>query len=194
MQTVGRHYLRLLRTHTLLTQMGTAGLVFPLGDTISQHFVEDKSWQNHDYSRTLRYTIFGALGWAPIAYKWHGLLNKITYSTTLKTISARVAIDMLIFAPFATCYFFTSMGLLEKRNWAEIKHRVTKNFYRVVSTNISVFGPAQVINMAFLPVYARPPFLNLVSLGYNCFLASVNVHEASTSLNAEGSIHPIQKS
>jgi hypothetical protein len=25
-----------------------------------------------------------------------------------------------------------------------------------------------------VPVYGRPPFLNLVSLGYNCFLATVN--------------------
>jgi hypothetical protein len=29
-----------------------------------------------------------------------------------------------------------------------------------------VFGPAQIINMALLPLYARPPFMNVIGLGW----------------------------
>ncbi|KAA1100276.1 MpV17 mitochondrial inner membrane protein [Puccinia graminis f. sp. tritici] len=36
-----------------------------------------------------------------------------------------------------------------------------------------IFSPQKLEN-SLVPVYGRPPFLNLVSLGYNCFLATVN--------------------
>ena len=127
------------------------------------------------FNRTLRSITYGSLAWAPIAYKWNKLLSGITYpSSTLKTVLCRVAIDMALFTSFATCYFFTCMGLLEGRTWKEIQARIDRNYSTVVWTNISIFGPAQIINMSLVPVYGRPPFLNLVSLGYNCFLATLN--------------------
>ncbi|KAA1098440.1 MpV17 mitochondrial inner membrane protein [Puccinia graminis f. sp. tritici] len=175
MGRLGRGYLRLLQTYTLPTQMATAAVIFPIGDAISQHLIDQKPWKDHNYSRTLRSITYGTLAWAPIAYKWNKTLNRITYPTSkLKTVLCRVGIDMALFTSFATCYFFTCMGFLEGRTWHEIKARIERNYSTVVWTNIGIFGPAQIINMSLVPVYGRPPFLNLVSLGYNCFLATVN--------------------
>ncbi|WAR55368.1 hypothetical protein PtB15_6B108 [Puccinia triticina] len=158
---LGSAYLRRLQTHTLPTQMATAAVVFPLGDAISQHLIDRRPWAQHN----------SGLG----THRLQMLLSGITYpSSTLKTVLCRVAIDMALFTSFATCYFFTCMGLLEGRTWKEIQARIDRNYSTVVWTNISIFGPAQIINMSLVPVYGRPPFLNLVSLGYNCFLATLN--------------------
>ncbi|PLW57574.1 hypothetical protein PCANC_01176 [Puccinia coronata f. sp. avenae] len=171
----GRRYLRLLQTYTLPTQIGTAAVVFPLGDSISQHLIDKTPWKEHNYWRTLRSITYGSLAWAPIVYQWNKVLNRINYpSSLLRTVMYRVGVDMAIFTSFATCYFFVCMGFLEGRSWAEIKARIERNYRTVVSTNMGIFGPAQIINMSVIPLYARPPFLNLVSLGYNCFLATLN--------------------
>jgi len=171
----GRHYLRLLQTYTLPTQIGTTAVIFPIGDSISQHLIDKKPWKEHNYSRTLRSIAYGGLAWAPMAYQWNKVLSKISYpSSMLKTVMCRVGIDMAIFTSFATCYYFVCMGFLEGRSWAEIKARIQQNYRTVVCTNMGIFGPAQIINMSVIPIYGRPPFLNLVSLGYNCFLATLN--------------------
>ncbi|KNZ49573.1 hypothetical protein VP01_492g3 [Puccinia sorghi] len=278
----GRHYLRLLQTYTLPTQICTTGkshlhtynsalhtltlltlfflaVIFPIGDSISQHLIDKKPWKEHNvkltkklflpvktkYSRTLRSITYGGLAWAPmgksqldtLAYKnnRNKVLNKISYpSSMLKSkhplvgpgrrqtdtdeyvtaVICRVGIDMAIFTSFATCYYFVCMGLLEGRSWAEIKARIQQNYRTVVCTNMGIFGPAQIINMrrevtkfvnvqhSVIPIYGRPPFLNLVSLGYNCFLATLNsktpallVDRADTSLiatlnNSPALVHP----
>ncbi|KAI9611527.1 hypothetical protein H4Q26_008481 [Puccinia striiformis f. sp. tritici PST-130] len=189
-------YLRLLRTRTLQTQIATTAFIFPLGDAISQHLINNTKLIDHNYDRTLRSITYGTLFWAPLSYKWytpipfHGsldlqsltltndrnkFLNTITYpSSKLKTVACRVGIDISIFTSFATCYFFTIIGVLEGRNWNSIIDRIHTNYSTVACTNMAIFGPAQIINMSLIPVYGRPIFLNFVSLGYNCFLATIN--------------------
>ncbi|KAG0141059.1 hypothetical protein CROQUDRAFT_664333 [Cronartium quercuum f. sp. fusiforme G11] len=167
-------YTRLLKERTLFTQVTTAGIIFPTSDAIAQHLIDKKAWIEHDYARTLRYVVYGALAWTPIANRWHAFLNSIVFSTPFRTMVGRIATDMTIFAPFATAYFFTTMGIMEGKSWQDIRTGLNMNMSSVTLTNISVFGPAQVINLSFMPLHARPPFLNCVSLGYNCFLATVN--------------------
>ncbi|KAH9472741.1 hypothetical protein Pst134EA_003348 [Puccinia striiformis f. sp. tritici] len=168
-------YLRLLRTRTLQTQIATTAFIFPLGDAISQHLINNTKLIDHNYDRTLRSITYGTLFWAPLSYKWNKFLNTITYpSSKLKTVACRVGIDISIFTSFATCYFFTIIGVLEGRNWNSIIDRIHTNYSTVACTNMAIFGPAQIINMSLIPVYGRPIFLNFVSLGYNCFLATIN--------------------
>uniref|UniRef100_A0A0S1MJ70 Uncharacterized protein n=1 Tax=Phakopsora pachyrhizi TaxID=170000 RepID=A0A0S1MJ70_PHAPC len=92
---------------------------------------------------------------------------------------------MSIFSPLATAYFFISIGLLERRSLDEIKQTIRRNHFHVTAVNMMVFGPAQIINMSSIPLYARPPFLNCVALGYNCFLATINRKDKMTSKDNE---------
>ncbi|KAI9620125.1 hypothetical protein KEM48_008328 [Puccinia striiformis f. sp. tritici PST-130] len=185
-------YLRLLRTRTLQTQIATTAFIFPLGDAISQHLINNTKLIDHNYDRTL-----------PINHLWHALLGttllQMVYSHPFPWISRltitdtdqrqeqvpqydhipfiqtqKVGIDISIFTSFATCYFFTIIGVLEGRNWNSIIDRIHTNYSTVACTNMAIFGPAQIINMSLIPVYGRPIFLNFVSLGYNCFLATIN--------------------
>lgn len=93
------------------------------------------------------------------------------------------------------CYKLLLTELVRMMDWT-----LLQNLLPVTLASIGVFGPAQIINFrlarspyisqdwpltqgpiilvvivtSFMPLYARPPFLNCVSLGYNCFLATVN--------------------
>ncbi|KAI8460438.1 hypothetical protein BY996DRAFT_2415631 [Phakopsora pachyrhizi] len=165
-RSLSQSYLRLLRNHTLITQILTAGTIFPLGDSVAQHAIERRRWRDHDSrsemkGRTLRFSFYGAILWAPIANRWHRFLNSINLSTKFKTIAAR--------------------GLLERRSLDEIKQTIRRNHFHVTAVNMMVFGPAQIINMSSIPLYARPPFLNCVALGYNCFLATINRKDKMTT-------------
>lgn len=49
-----------------------------------------------------------------------------------------------------------------------------QSFPTIIRNQYMVFAPAQIINMALLPLYARPPFMNLIGLGWTCYLATMN--------------------
>lgn len=53
-----------------------------------------------------------------------------------------------------------------------IYERLEDRLYPTVLKQWLVFGPANLINLSVVPLYARPPFMNFVSIGWNCFLAS----------------------
>lgn len=93
----------------------------------------------------------------------------LTYIVFATAIVARTVTDGAIFAPFATCLFYASQGTMEGRPWrstAEIQginERLRERLWGTVQKQWCVFGPAQVINLTLIPLYARPPFMNMVS-------------------------------
>ena len=81
---------------------------------------------------------------------------------------------MMIFSPFATCYFYLCGGLFEGRPWSVsphqqslgeqgIKERIEERLWGTVKLQWVVFGPSAIFMHAFVPVYARPPFMNAIS-------------------------------
>ncbi|KAH8919135.1 hypothetical protein BT69DRAFT_1285105 [Atractiella rhizophila] len=170
-------YLRLLRSHTLLTQMATGATTSSLGDALSQHWIEDRPFSEHDWMRTLRFGVYSGLIFAPTANRWHALLNRIQYPSMAKTLVVRLIPDALIFSPLATTMFFYGMGTLEGRKWGDIQRRLSENMIPLIQKQWIVFGPAVCINFTVVPLYARPPFMNLIGLLWMTYLASVNSAE-----------------
>lgn len=102
-----------------------------------------------------------------------------------------VSLDMVTFMPSFTILYSGSMGMMEGRPFQEIKQRwqtvcleaqgcralliallTQQNFPTIVKNQYMVFAPAQIINMAVLPLYARPPFMSIVGLGWTSELFS----------------------
>ena len=106
MSRLWRGYLRLLRDYTLPTQMASGATLMSAGDAISQHAIERKPLAAHDWGRTARFAYYSAMGFNPIANRWHTWLNTIVLSRFWPTVAARVAIDMVVFAPGAVVFFF----------------------------------------------------------------------------------------
>lgn len=70
-------YVRLLRTHTLATQMVTGGCCSATGDIIYQQGFEKRGLARHEWFRTRRLIVWGAIVFAPCAFTWHSMLNKV---------------------------------------------------------------------------------------------------------------------
>ncbi|CAD6587239.1 MAG: MpV17 mitochondrial inner membrane protein [Cyphobasidiales sp. Tagirdzhanova-0007] len=87
---------------------------------------------------------------------------------------------MVTFMPFTTILFFGSMGLMEGLPIADIKQRWQTNFPKIIQNAYLVFVPAQLINIRLLPLYARPPFLNCIGLGWTVYLAWINSQNVRT--------------
>jgi len=81
---------------------------------------------------------------------------------------------MVIFSPFATCYFYLCGGLLEGRPWSVtpdiarlgeqgIKERIEERLWGTVKLQWAVFGPSSIFIHTFIPVFGRPPAMNMIS-------------------------------
>ncbi|GAA5855682.1 hypothetical protein JCM8547_001643 [Rhodosporidiobolus lusitaniae] len=180
-----RLYLRLLQRYTLPVQMATAATTSASGDLLYQTAFEKKGLSEIEWYKTKRLAFYGAVIWAPISNRWHATLAKIELSSKLKTTLARTAIDLSLFSPFATCLFYFSQGTMEGRPFRTpvptpkipeppqgIRERLEERLWPTVQKQWIVFGPTGAFSFLFIPVYGRPPFMNLISLGWNCFLAS----------------------
>ncbi|GAA5994123.1 Mpv17/PMP22 family protein [Rhodotorula paludigena] len=182
MSFIFRGYLRLLQRYTLPTQMATAASTSALGDVLYQGWFEGKSLNQFEWYKTQRMAIYGSMVWAPLSNRWHAVLNKINLGSKVKTVVARTVTDLALFSPFATCLFYTCQGLFEGRAFLPGStdvdapqctfERLEERLWPTVQKQWALWGPANIINMSIVPVYARPPFSNFVAIGWNCFLAA----------------------
>ncbi|BGO98502.1 hypothetical protein NBRC10513v2_002897 [Rhodotorula toruloides] len=181
MAFIFRGYLRLLQRWTLPTQMATASVTAGTGDLIWQKGFEKKEWSEVEFYKTRRLMMYGGLIFAPIANRWHWVLSNINLRHKVATVLARTATDLTFFSPFATCLFYVSQGAMEGRPFRTeatdpstegIYERLEDRLFPTVLKQWAVFGPANLINLSIVPLYARPPFMNFVSIGWNTFLAS----------------------
>ncbi|EJT97029.1 hypothetical protein DACRYDRAFT_85461 [Dacryopinax primogenitus] len=185
MASIFRAYMHQLRVHTLRTQMLTSAVVMGLGNIITQQGVSKRGWDKHDWKATTRFAAYGCFIFTPVANRWHYLVNRIQFSSVIGTTLTRLVIDMSLFAPFATTWFFLWMGLLEGRPLGEIRQRWETNFTRILTRQWMVFGPAQAVNMTVVPVYARPPVMNMVGLGWSTYLSLISAELERESARGE---------
>lgn len=126
---------------------------------------------------------FGFLVFAPVANRWHFLLNKVSFNALWKSqsslspptsrtgihtcytaVAARVVIDQSLFAPLATTLFIASQGVMDGTPAAGIKRRLEQRIIPTWQKQVMLFGPAQTINFAFVPLQLRPPYMNVSTL------------------------------
>ncbi|GAA6031059.1 hypothetical protein JCM8097_003984 [Rhodosporidiobolus ruineniae] len=185
MAFIFKGYIRLLQRHTLPTQMATAAVTSGSGDLLWQMGFEGKSLDQVEWVKTGRLAVYGAFCWAPLSNRWHRVLASINLNGRVKTTLARTLTDLAIFSPFATCLFYSVQGTFEGRPFRTpavaadggeppqgIYERLEERLWPTVQKQWLLFGPANIVNLSVIPIYARPPFMNVFSLVWNVYLAS----------------------
>ncbi|KZT00906.1 uncharacterized protein LAESUDRAFT_816255 [Laetiporus sulphureus 93-53] len=161
----------------MLTQCASAAFMFGMGDVIAQQAFERKS-MNHDLARTARTAFYGGCLFGPLLTKWLGLLNRLQFSTPLKSVVYKVWLDQTTFTPFVIGFFFSSMTLLEGKPIAAAFERISESYVPTVFRNWCVFVPTQVINFAYVPAHLRFFTIGVVALFWNAYLSAVNARDA----------------
>ncbi|RVX68544.1 Protein sym-1 [Exophiala mesophila] len=161
-----------LAQRPLLTQAVTTAILFGAGDTLAQQAVEKKGFRNHEVARTGRMALYGGCVFGPAATKWYQFLQrKINLQSTNATILARVAADQTVFATVNLGVFLSSMAIMEG---SDPKQKLEKSYLPGLKANWMLWPAVQAINFKLVPLEHRVLVVNIVSLGWNCFLSYLN--------------------
>ncbi|KAI0422827.1 hypothetical protein F5X98DRAFT_369629 [Xylaria grammica] len=165
-------YQRSLAARPLLTQSLTTAVLFAVGDITAQQGVDKRGLEKHDFARTGRMFAYGGAVFGPAATTWFQILSKrVVLKNKNAEILARVACDQLIFAPAFIGIFLSSMAVLEG---GSPKEKLEKSYFPTLQTNWMVWPFIQMVNFKFVPLQHRVLSVNLISIGWNCYLSMVN--------------------
>lgn len=87
------------------------------------------------------------------------------------TILARVALDQGVFAPVFIGVFLSSMATLEGN---PVKEKLDKNYKTALTSNYMLWPFVQAVNFKVVPLEHRVLFVNVISIGWNCYLSYLN--------------------
>ncbi|KAH6643022.1 hypothetical protein C7974DRAFT_302747, partial [Boeremia exigua] len=139
---------------------------------LAQQLVEKRGLAAHDPKRTLRMSAYGGLIFGPAATTWYGLLTRhVNFASKNGTIVARVACDQLLFAPVNMGLFLSSMAYLEG---SSIRDRLGAAYVPGLTKNFMVWPWVQFVNFKYVPADLRVLVVNVISLGWNCYLSFLN--------------------
>lgn len=91
-------------------------------------------------------------------------------------ILARVACDQAIFAPTFIGIFLSSMAVLER---SDPREKLRHAYFPALGANYLVWPAVQVVNFRFIPLQHRLMFVNVVAIGWNCYLSWLNGRKVS---------------
>jgi protein Mpv17 len=99
------------------------------------------------------------------------VLTKIkTPNKHLDTVT-RVLADQIIFASTNLAFFLSSMAYLEG---SSVSEKLSSTYVEALKKNWMVWPAVQAVNFTVVPLQHRVLVVNVVSLGWNCYLSYVN--------------------
>ncbi|CAO2658123.1 Nn.00g073830.m01.CDS01 [Neocucurbitaria sp. VM-36] len=139
---------------------------------MAQQGVERRGVEKHDLMRTGRMAAYGGAIFGPAATKWYDfLVRNVVLKSHNTTILARVACDQFLFAPVNMGLFLSSMAYLEG---ASVRQRLSDAYLPGYQKNLMVWPWVQFVNFKYVPADLRVLVVNVVSLGWNCYLSFLN--------------------
>lgn len=167
----------------------TYQILFGTGDALAQHAVEKRGFARHDFGRTSRMLLYGGgtpspprsahsqltrpAVFGPAATLWFGFLQRrvVIPGRPNLEIVAKVLADQCVFASTNLALFLSSMAYMEGADPAE---RLATSYLPGLAKNWMVWPPVQLVNFKFVPLEMRVLVVNVVALGWNCYLSWLN--------------------
>ncbi|MCJ1293995.1 Protein required for ethanol metabolism [Xylographa carneopallida] len=167
-----RWYQARLAARPLLTQSITTAVLFATGDILAQQFVENVGSDKHNIARTGRMALYGGAVFGPAATMWYKVLqNRINFRSQTGTIVARVLADQTIFASTNLFVFLSTMAVLEG---SDPRAKLKSTYAEALKKNWMVWPGVQFVNFRYVPLEHRVMVVNVVSIGWNCYLSYLN--------------------
>ncbi|KAK0734213.1 hypothetical protein B0T26DRAFT_60313 [Lasiosphaeria miniovina] len=169
-----RWYQARLAARPLLTQAVTTSFLFGLGDVAAQQLVEKHGLEKHDLLRTGRMALYGGVIFGPAAATWFQILQRrVNFRSANATVLARVACDQGAFAPVFIGVFLGSMAVLEG---GSPRAKLRQSYWTALGSNYLIWPFVQLVNFRLVPLQHRLLFVNVISVGWNCYLSYLNSH------------------
>lgn len=177
--------------------MYTIAFMMTLGDVVSQQAIEKKG-SNHDFARSFRMTLYGALIGGPVIGTWFGFINNaikiknkfagkektlvvvilchFTNSTPILYLATivRVGIDQAVFSPTILAVFMGGISILEGRSVSEIKEKFQKSYVNGLMNSYCYWPFVNLFTFALIPVHYRPIVNSGFGIAWNAYLSHLN--------------------
>ncbi|TDH66712.1 hypothetical protein CCR75_006573 [Bremia lactucae] len=178
-------YASLLVTHPLSTKIVTGGTIAGLGDIGCQVLLEgERKDAKFDLKRTAIFTFLGGVAVSPILHVWYGFLGSRLPGISKATITKRLVLDQIIFAPVFLSIFLSSVQALEGHA-DDIQDKLRADWWPLTKANWVIWVPAQIINFRFVPATMQVLFSNVMGLVWNSYLSFVSHSEIPKTLFSE---------
>ena len=193
-------YSEKLSTHPLLTKSLTGAIIAAAGDVLCQagtfspktststndekkstldtirdsmeEFFQGGGW---DYRRSFHFFVLGLTFVAPTSHYWYGGMAKHAWTRgqSMKQITKRVALDQFVWTPVFFVIWLGGFWSMEagEINTSRLSQQLTDSLPEVMVANWILWIPAQYLNFYACPVKFQVLFVNLIELGWNCYLS-----------------------
>jgi Mpv17 / PMP22 family len=156
-----------------MTKCISAGIIASLGNLGGQRLMYNPSQGEFqvDFSQMGRFALLNVGFVAPVLHYWYVGLARAIPGTELWPVLKRVFFDEFVFTPV---YIPVLMGILWSLEGVEPKHlprMIEEEWLNILMFDWSVYIPVQFVNFRFVPVKYQVLVINIVGVGWNCFVS-----------------------
>lgn len=140
---------------------------------MAQQGVEGKGMKKHEWARTGRMALYGGAIFGPAATLWYRVLQRriVFPGRPNLEILGRVGADQIVFASCNMFVFLNTMALLEG---SDPREKLRSTYFSALKANWMLWPAVQFINFKYVPLDLRVLVVNIISLGWNCYLSWIN--------------------
>ncbi|KAK0172835.1 hypothetical protein PV328_006104 [Microctonus aethiopoides] len=162
----------------LYTNVGISITLSAIGDILEQHYEILKGDGDKWCKTRTRHMAISGMSVGIVCHYWYRFLDAQLPGKTIGTVLKKVIFDQLICSPLYIGIFFLTLGVLENKNWAEVKVEIKDKAHKLYIAEWIVWPPAQIINFYFLPTRFRVLYDNTISLGYDFYTSHVKYNRS----------------
>ncbi|XP_037930566.1 mpv17-like protein [Teleopsis dalmanni] len=146
-----------------------------VGDVIAQKFIEKKSLTEVDVVRTMKFASIGFFFIGPVLKYWYRAVDSMVSQNQHQTKRAlkKMLIDQSCCAPVFPVAIMGILGTMNGTGVEDFKSRVKADYFQIMKNNYTIWPAAQMINFAFVPMHLQVVFVQLVAIGWNCYISLV---------------------
>lgn len=167
-------YSHQLDVRPVFTKCVTAGSVSGFGNVIAQRLMWDKDEKGQfsiDWKQTGRFALINVIFVAPCLHHWYNWLSRSIPGTSLMSVWKRVFVDEFIFTPVYVPVYMGLLWSIEGIKSKDIPRMIREEWLNIMVFDWCVYIPVQFFNFRYASVKYQVLVINLVGVGWNCFIS-----------------------
>ncbi|KAK8075231.1 hypothetical protein PG997_009894 [Apiospora hydei] len=163
-----------LAARPLLTQSITTAVLFATGDITAQQLVDKKGIDGHDFARTGRMALYG--GGTRLRPRRDNLvrLPPAQRDGARQPQRHHRGARGLRPAPLRADLHRPLPEQHGRPGGGSPQEKLEKSYKPALQANYMLWPFVQLVNFKFVPLHHRVLFVNVISIGWNCFLSMIN--------------------